>query len=508
MSGKYLLGIDIGTQSIRTQIFDLDGNCIGSESKKQYLDTIRPGWATQKPEFWWKSVSDNIKALIEKTEIKPDEIASVGCCAIMHSPVPINIEGQVVEKDIQLYCDKRAAHIADNLLVRFDSDWLYNKTANIPTSNWFGIKLKWIKDNNPEVYENTYKFVTPNAYINYLLTGEACIDPSEASGTYLMDKDSRDWSEDIVSVLGLDVGKLPRICNAYDVIGTVTRKASEATGLAQGTPVVAGGGDTFCSLITSGLTKIGSAADITGTGSTITLLEKKPIMDKRLMNICHVMDGWVSFGCIDSSGGSLRWFRDIVGKKETEYARSNGLDEYMYLCSLAEKTEYGAQGVMFFPYLMGERTMGSAHSRAAFFGMNSGTTIGHMVRSIMEGIAFEHKRTLDILDANSEKGLDRICHNGGGAKGDFWSQIKADIYGIPVYTMKSTEGGVLGAAILGGVGVGIYGNILEATEYVTKIDKEYYPDKSKAERYEYMYERFCSMHDLLQDEFRKMSQMP
>jgi len=503
-----MLGIDIGTQSIRTQLFDVKGKCVGAESIEQYMDTVKPGWATQKPEFWWECVTKNINQLLKNAEISPKNIVSVGCCAVMHSPVPVTKDGEVLEKDVQLYCDKRAAHIADDLASRENEDSIFEKTANVPTSNWFGIKLKWIKDNEPKIYKEAYKFVTPNAFINYKLTGEACIDPSEASGTYMMDKDTMKWSVELINQLGLDEEKLPKICKAYDIIGNISEKAAKETGLAVGTPVVAGGGDMFCSLITSGLTKNGSVVDLTGTGSVITLLDKAPVMDGRVMNLAHVMDGWVAFGCIDSSGGAFRWFRDNLAKKETEYARANGMDEYAYMSDLASETEYGAQGVMFYPYLMGERSLGTADSRALFIGMNSGTKTGHMVRAILEGIAFEHKRTLDILESNSNNGIEKVYHTGGGAKGDLWSQIKADIYGKPVYTLKATEGGVLGAALLGGVGVGIYNSVLEAAELVTEIDKEFLPDKSKAERYNAMFNQYCKIHDLLMDSFVEMAKLP
>ena len=508
MAKKYLLGIDIGTQSIRTQVFDLKGTCIASESIEQYMATVQPGWATQKPEFWWECVTKNINAVLKKGTVKAEEIASVGCCAVMHSPVPVTQDGEVLHKEVQLYCDKRAADFATKLSNEPDADAIFNRTANAPTSNWFGIKLRWIKDNLPDIYEKAYKVVTPNAFINFKLTGEACIDPSEASGTYLMDKDTRAWSDDLIKYVGVDKEKLPKICNAYDVIGKVTAKAAEETGLDAGTPVVAGGGDMFCSLITSGLTKNGNVVDLTGTGSVITFLDDQPVMDKRVMNLCHVMSGWVPFGCIDSSGGAFRWFRDVLAKKETEVAHQKGMDEYAYLSKLAEETPYGAQGLLFFPYLMGERSMGTADSRALFIGMNTGTTTGHMVRAILEGIAFEHKRTLDILEANSKNGIETVYHTGGGAKGDLWSQIKADIYGKPVYTLKATEGGVLGAALLGGVGVGLFDSVLSAAETVTQIDKEFLPDQSKFERYGYLFERFCDIHDVLQPQFSALAKMP
>lgn len=507
MSAKYMLGVDIGTQSIRTYVYDLSGKCIASASVDQYMDTPKPGWATQKPEFWWSSVAQNIKTVITKSGINSTSIASVGCCAVMHSPVPVTKDMRVLHKDVQLYCDKRAADIADELSLRSNIDKVFDMSANVPTSNWFGIKIKWIKENMPEMYEKTYKFVTPKDYINYMLTGEACIDHSEASGSFMMNKDMDMWSDELIENVGLDKEKLPRIAASSDVIGIVTKEAASQTGLCEGTPVVAGGGDMLCALYTSGLTQRGSVVDLTGTGSVITFFDDKPIMDKRVMNLRHVIPGWVPFGCIDSSGGAFRWFRDVLGKKETETAKALGMDEYAYMSELAAKTPFGADGVLFFPYLMGERSMGSADSRALFIGMNPGTETGHMVRAILEGISFEHKRTLDILE-NSGTAVEVVFHTGGGAKGDLWSQIKADIYGKPVYTLKASEGGVLGAALLGGVGAGLLESELEAAKMVTQIDKEFMPDAAKSDRYQYLFKTFCSIHDTLQKEFSTLVKMP
>jgi xylulokinase len=504
---KYMLGIDIGTQSIRTYLYDAEAKCIGKASVSQYMDTPRPGWATQKPIFWWASVVNNIKKLLAETKIDSKDIMSVGSCAVMHSPVPVSRDMQVLQEDVQLYCDKRAAEIADDLSEKQNISEIFELSANMPTSNWFGIKIKWIQSNMPDIYEKTYKFLTPKDFINYMLTSEPCIDHSEASGSFMMDRNTDEWSNALIDNLGIEKEKLPRIVKSSGVIGKVTRKAAVETGLAEGTVVVAGGGDMLCSLLTSGLTARGSVVDLTGTGSLITFYDDKPFMDNRIMNLRHVIPGWVPFGCIDSSGGAFRWFRDVLGKKEAETARNAGLDEYDYLCGLAAETRYGAEGLMFFPYLMGERSLGTANSRALFFGMNQGTETGHFVRAILEGIAFEHKRTLDILEGSGTR-IEAVYHTGGGAKGQLWSQIKADIYGKPVCTLKVTEGGVLGAALLGGVGARLLESETEAAKMVTEIDREFMPDKTKSQRYEYFYKMFCDIHDLLQKQFHRLAEMP
>lgn len=504
---SYMLGVDIGTQTIRAFIYDEAGNCVGKSVSTQYVDSPKPLWATQKASSWWDAVIKNIRSALADSGLNAEQIVSVGTDAIMHSPVPVSKEGKVLEDDIQLYCDKRASYIAEALKPASEDDAVYQMTANMPTSSWYGIKIKWIEEHNKAIYDKTWKFVTPKDFINFKFTGEACIDQTEASGSYLMDKRNDEWSDILIANLGLDKEKLPKIAHSYEVIGKVTKAAAEATGLKEGTSVVCGGGDMLCALYTSGLSRQGNVVDLTGTGSNICYYAKKPIMDKRVMNLRHVIDGWVPFGNVDSSGGTLRWFRDVLAKDEAKYAKGKDIDEYAYLDKLAAETSAGADGMLFFPYLMGERTMGSANSRGVFIGINLGTKTGHLARALLEGVAFEHKRTIDIFEKAGNK-IEAVYHIGGGAKSNFWSQIKADIYGKPVYTLKRNEGSVLGAALLSGVGMGIYKNATEAADMVTQVNREYLPNAKLALRYGYLYDVYCKLHDSLQPYFAELANAP
>lgn len=497
---KYMIGIDIGTQSIRVYLYNQEIELVAKRSVEQYVDTPKPMWITQKASSWWDAVRSSIKDIIAQTAVNPEDILSIGCCAHMHGPVPLMKDRKIACDDIQLYSDKRAADIADKLRSVEGADGIFRLTANPPTSNWFGIKIKWLKVNMPDVYEKTTKFVTPNGYINYMLTEEPCIDPSEASGSYLMDSKSGKWSEVLIKNLGIDQEKLPQIKGSGKVVGNVSKAASIETGLSTRTLVVAGGGDMLCSLFTSGLKQRGSVVDITGTGSIICYYSDFPMYDSRIMNLRHVIDGWVPFGNIDCSGGAFRWLRDNLAKDEAKLAAVQGVDEYEYLSRLAQDVDPGADGLLFFPYLMGERTMGSANSRGCYIGMNLGTKIGHLVRALLEGIAFEHRRTLEVFKDNGAS-IDRIYHAGGAAKGELWNQIKADIYGIPVYTLQTDEGGVIGAALLGGTAAGLFDKAEDAADLVMKVKKEYLPNRLNKTRYDSLYQVFCETHDIMQKPF-------
>lgn len=497
---KYMLGIDIGTQSIRVHLYDQNIELIADRSVAQYVETPHPTWVTQKAPLWWDVVRDSIRAILRQTGLNPKDIVSIGCCAHMHGPVPLMKSRRIADENIQLYSDKRAADIVNQLRSKEQINEIYKLAANPPIPNWFGIKIKWLKEHMPEVYKKTNKFVTPNGYINFMLTGEACIDPSEASGSYLMNAENCQWSQELIRNLGVDSEKLPRIMDSTGVVGTVCQAAAEETGLSPKTLVVAGGGDMLCSLYTSGLKQKGSVVDVTGTGSIICYYADLPMFDRRIMNLRHVINGWVPFGNIDCSGGAFRWLRDNLAKNEASIASEQKIDEYEYLSNLARKTVPGADGLLFFPYMMGERTMGSTNSRGCYVGMNLGTKMGHLVRALLEGIAFEHRRTLDVFKANGAT-IERVYHTGGGAKGELWNQIKADIYGIPVYTLQKDEGGVIGAALLGGTSAGLFKNAEEAAELVMQVKKEYVPNPRNKERYDSLYQVFCQIHDLLQQPF-------
>lgn len=501
---KYVLGVDVGTQSIKAALFNEKMEVVCKASKEQYVETLKPIWATQKATSWWEIIKENIKKILAESKVDPKDIAAFGCCAHMHGAVPIKLDGTVVDDDVQLYCDKRAGDITEQMQKEAtESD--YDTAANIPQATWHCIKIKWIMENQPDVYEKADKFLTPKDYVNFKLTGETCIDPSEGSGTYAMNSANDQWSDQLIAKLGIDKCKLPTIKQSYDVVGHISKKAAEETGLSCGTVVVAGGGDMPCLLYAGGMTRYGTVVDITGTGGVICGYTEKPVMDKRIMNLRHPVKGWTPFGNIDSAGGSFRWLRDNLAQHEMDEAKRLGLADYEYLCKLCDETDPGADGLYFFPYMMGERTMGSPNSRGCYIGLSLEKRMGHMVRALLEGVSFEYKRTLDIFEKNNK--IDSVFHVGGAAKGDTWNQIKADIFNVPVKTLMVDEGGVLGAVLLAAHAVGIIGDLAEGAESILKVKKIYEPNPATREIYDDMYGVFCEMHDALQPGFRKMAKI-
>lgn len=507
MERKLLMGIDIGTQSTRAALLNLDGSLIGSRSTPQDLSTPRPGWAEQDPDVWWITTKDNIHKVLIDTGIDPKDIAGIGVSGQMHGTVPVDKDGLLLSHGVQLWCDKRSADLVEEFKARPGVKETYKIAGSPPVANWFGFKIKWVQVYQPEVYNRAWKFMLPKDFINFRLSGNVATDWSEASGAFLMDATTKDWSEELIRQVGIDGDKLPKIYPSSDVIGYVTDQAAAETGLAAGTPVVAGAGDMLCMLLAAGITRPGRASDVTGSSSIASVFTDAPVLDERLMNLHHVMPGWIPFGIIDSGGLSLKWFKDSFCKAEIAEAESKGVGVYDILNELAGAVEPGGEGLMYFPYLMGERTLGTPYARGVLFGLTPRVSIGNVTRAIMEGVTFELRRTFEIVETYGHP-IEVVYHSGGGAYSDLWSQLKADIYGKQVAVFENSEGGILGSSILAGVGVGLYPDPASGAECCLRVAKSFAPRPEYRERYDTMFSIFKDLHDRMQAPYNALARLP
>lgn len=482
-----LLAVDLGTESVRACLVSTDGRVIHSARRTFALRTPKPGWAEQDPADWWAETASAVREVIERSGAVGD-VAAVGVCGQMHGPVPIAADGSVLPGGVQLWCDKRGADLVASLTSRPDVDTLIRLAGNPPTPAWMGIKIAWERRFRPDRYARTWKFLPPKDFLNFRFTGQAATDLSEASGSFLMDSARERWSDDLTAALGLDLRLMPEIRGAGDVIGTVTGEAARRTGLRVGTPVVAGGGDMLCLLLGAATTRPGRACDTTGTASVLSVFTQVPVSDPRVMNLHHVVSGWIAFGICDSGGGMLHWFKDLVG------------EAYDVLDRAADDIAPGADGLLVFPYLQGERTLGSPHARGVFFGLTPAHGRGTVARAVMEGVTFELRRALEVIGAGGLT-VNEMRTIGGGARSSVWSAIKADVYRLPVRTFAEFEGGVLGAAILAGVGVGVFPNAMEAADRLAVVQAAVEPDPERARQYDEVYRRFVQIHDLLEPGF-------
>jgi xylulokinase len=509
MAKDCVLAIDIGTSGSRAALVDFSGNILASAAQAYDLDSPAPGWAQQDARLWWRTSVENIRCVFEKSGFAghPGRVAAVAAGGQMHATIPMDGSGQVLAPAVQLWCDKRCAGIVAELGQQPGLQAAFSLVGNVPTAAWLGWKIKWLQVNQPEVYQKTWKVLTASAYITYQLTGGVpVIDYSEASGSFLMDASRLDWSPAMFELLGLDPGMLPPILPSSQVAGKVSREAALATGLLEGTPVAVGGGDMLCTLLAAGLTQNGRAVDITGTSSIMCIYAGEPVLDRRLMNLHHSMPGWVTFGICDSGGGSLKWFKDAFCQAEQAIAAQSGESAYHLLDEQAARIAPGAEGLLFYPYLLGERTLGSPYSRGVFFGLTQRSGKGALARAIMEGISFEMLRTLEIA-RQSGMPVDQIRLVGGGAQSPLWNQIKANIYQLPVAVLKTFEGGTLGAAILAGVAGGVFPNEASAADQVVHIDHVLQPDASQADVYHRLFEVYKDLHDRMIDPFERLAQI-
>lgn len=506
MKNEFLLSIDIGTESGRAALLTQDGEVVASSSREYPLYCPKAEWAEQNPEDWWDITVENIKEVLSKVNNPKVLVICIG--GQMHAPVPIDRNGNLLQNRVLIWCDKRSSYLCDKLKRKYDQGQGLRITGNSILPVWTGFKIQWIKEHYSSIYKDTYKFLTCKDYLNFRFTNKMYTDYSEASATYLFDAEKKIWSKELVNLLGLDVGKLPDIMEASNVIGTVTPEAAKLTGLKEGTPVVAGGGDMMCILLGAGIAKYGQACDITGTAADISVFIEKPLYDPRLMHIHHVVPGggWISFGILDAGGGSFKWFKDTFCQKELEEVKNMGISIYQFLSDKAEQVPEGAEKLLFFPYLLGERTLGSSNSRGIFFGLTPRHTIAHCVRAIMEGVTFDLNQSLEIIEGKNIS-IEEIRAVAGGAKSNLWCDIKANIYRKTIVTLNNFEGGVVGGAILGGLGIGVYKDVEEATQRVISLNKKYIPNGRKVKLYKKMYTLYKEIHSGIQVYYHKLAKL-
>jgi xylulokinase len=495
VKGSCFLGIDVGTEGTKVSLFDMDGRVIRDSYEEYELKCPKPGWAEQDPDLWWQTAIKNVKTVIKGSNVSPEDIAGIGICGQMHAPVPIDKRGNLLYRSPSLWCDKRNTPQCERLKKTMDEERLIRITGNAITPAWSGIKILWMKENTPNIYNKTYKFLVPKDYLIYKLTSNPSIDWSEASGTFLFDVNKGEWSEQLAKELQIDLDKLPDIYPSHKVVGEVTSKAARVTGLRAGTPVVSGGGDFLCTLLGAGIVSEGRAADISGTASIVAFYSKKPPIDRRIMNLHHVIPGWISFGIVE--GGLLRWFRDEFGYVERQEATKKRVSTYKIMDSEAETVPPGAGGLILIPYFIGERTLGSPHARGVLFGLTFAHQRMHIIRAIMEGITYALRETVEITE---ELGLKTEAFRliGGGAVSPLWRRIKADIYGKPTLVLSTYQGGVLGAAILAMVGTDAIKDASAAIDGIVSVVEVCEPVQKSHEKYNKLYNVYKKLHDSMQ----------
>lgn len=492
MSKEVVLVVDVGTESVRAALVDGDGKVLAIQSKELRFFSPRPGWAEQDPEEWFSAALECIRGVREK--IPRVSVLALGVSAQMHAVVPVDREGKLLLPRVPIWCDKRSSEICLRVREVLPPEEQIERTANLLIPNWLAPKMRWIRESLPEVYNRTSCFLTAKDYLNFRFTKVQCIDFSEASGSFLFSWKRRTWDTDLLNLFEIEEEKLPPIVPSSSIIGKLQGEIALTLGLPNGLPVVCGAGDMLCLLLGGGMIEKGRSCDVTGTAADVSVYLAEPLLSLHLMNLHHAADGWISFGILDSGGGSMKWLRDAL-------YRWNGQSfSYAQIDEEARQVPPGADGLLFFPYLLGERLFGSPWARGVFLGLLPHHHRGHFARAVMEGVCFDLRMSLEEIERLSGRTIERMYAIGGGAKSDLWCQIKADIYGKEIITLQETEGGIIGAAMLAFSGV--------TGEEVSSIGrrwlhekKRYIPLSEHSSVYHKQYVLFREFHGLLQPIF-------
>jgi xylulokinase len=498
----YMMGIDVGTTGTRAVIVRPDGRVVGAATgNHQPMRMPKPGWAEQDPQDWWQAALVAIRAAIEQAGVKGSDIAAVGFSGQMHGVVLLD-KALAVLRPALIWCDQRSQPQCDWITATVGAEQLIQYVSNPALTAFSAPKILWVRDNEPQIYERTAHFLLPKDFVRFRLTGEFATDVSDASGTLLLDVTHRRWSPEMLSALEIDAQILPKAFESPEISGEISREAAVLTGLSAGTPVVAGAGDQAASAVGNGIVLPGLTSATLGTSGVIFTFTAAPKLDPRgrIHTFCHAVPGkWHVMGVTQGAGLSLRWFRDNFGLAESWYARLGDVDPYELIIREAEKVRPGSDGLLWLPYLMGERTPHlDSQARGMWFGLTAAHTRAHLVRSILEGVAFSLRDSLEIL---RDLGIpvEQIRASGGGSRSFVWRQVQADIYGKELVTLRNSEGAALGAALLAGVGAGIYASVEGSAREAIQVKESMAPKPENVVAYERYYQVYRGLYPAVQE---------
>jgi xylulokinase len=502
------LGIDVGTTSTRVLAINEKGEIKASISKEYPMLTPQPGWAEQDPEDWWRATVEGIREAIAKG-INPKEVKGIGLSGQMHGSVFLDKNGKVIRPAI-LWCDQRTAEQCEWITNKIGKDKVVEYTSNPVLTGFTAPKIIWLRDKEPANFEKLAKVLLPKDYIRYRLTGEYASEVSDASGTSLFDVKNRRWSREMVEGIGLSMDILPKVYESPEITGRLSKIASEETGLPEGIPVVGGGGDQAAGGVGAGVVERGKIFVSLGTSGVVFAFTEEPVIDKglRLHTFCHAVPGkWHVMGVMLSAGGSYRWFRDALGEPERAVAKLIGVDEYELINKEAERAPAGCEGLIFLPYLTGERTPhADPYARGVFFGLTYRCTKGYLARAVMEGVSFGLRDSYEIMKEMNIP-VEEIRMIGGGARSKLWRSITASIFNMPNYTLNLEEGPSFGVALLASVGTGFYSSVEEACKATIYLKEKTEPVKEDVEIYERLYGLYRALYISLKDHFRQLANL-
>lgn len=496
----YYLGIDLGTSSVKLLLMNNEGKTIGSVTKEYDVYYPKVGWAEQKPEDWWQATHSGIKELISLKGISNEDIKGISFSGQMHGLVLLDKNNEVIRPAL-LWCDQRTEEQCDYLNNVIGQEKLSKFTGNKALTGFTAPKVLWIKENEAENFERINKVLLPKDYISFKLTGNYASDVSDASGTLFFDVENRCWSKEMIEILSMKEEWLPKVYESAEVVGQVSAEAADLTGLSQSTKVIAGTGDQAAGAVGTGIVDVGVLSVALGTSGVVFASCDKYEVDSenRLHSFCHASGKYHQMGVMLSAAQSLKWWVEEVNN-------GHGKD-FDLMLEEAENSKVGSNGVVFLPYLMGERTPHSdANARGVFFGLNVTTNKGDMTRAILEGVAFGLRDSLEVMkDMHIQ--LKEVRVSGGGARSALWRSIIADVFNLPVALINAQDGPAYGAAILAAVGCGVYSSVEEACRELVQVKEVINPNEDNSKRYDEVYSVFSKLYPSMKDNFRELAEV-
>ncbi|MBI2149981.1 MAG: xylulokinase [Acidobacteria bacterium] len=485
----YWLGIDVGTGGARALLVSERGRVqCAFTAAHEPMHMERPLWAEQRPENWWEAAQYAIRGVLEKARIPGGDVRGIGLSGHMHGLVVLDAADRVIRPAL-IWCDQRSQAQVDAINASVGKENVVAYTANPVLTGFTLPKLLWIRDNEPAHFERARKVLLPKDYIRYQLTGEYASDVSDASGTALFDVARRRWSFDLADRLGIDKGMLPAVLESGEISGKVSRPAAAATGLAEGTPVVAGAGDQAAGAIGNGIVEPGIVSCTIGTSGVVFAHMQTPEYDARgrVHSFCHAVKGaWHVMGVTQAAGLSLRWFRNNLAP---------GTDYDSLIAEAAAQP--GSQGLFWLPYLMGERTPHlDASARGGWVGLTAKHTRADLIRSLLEGVCYSLKDCLEIIEAMGVP-LESVRASGGGARSPLWRQLLADVFGKRVAVLETEEGSAYRAALLALAGTAGHGSVIQVCKESLREVDSFLPDAGQHENYARWHQTYQSLYPAL-----------
>ncbi|NOZ20567.1 MAG: xylulokinase [Planctomycetes bacterium] len=504
----YLIGIDVGTSGTKTLLMDEAGEILGNGTEEYPCLSPHPLWSEQDPADWWRATAESVKRVIAEAGIDGSEVQGIGLSGQMHGLVCLD-EGNNVLRPAILWNDQRTGAECEEITDKIGAERLIDLVCNPALTGFTAPKILWVRKNEPEIYEKTKKMLLPKDYIRLKLTGEYATEVSDASGMLLLDVKNRTWSEEMLSELEIDKDLLAECFESTEVSGRILPEIAADLGIPSGTPVVGGAGDQAAGAVGNGIVKTGIISATLGTSGVMFAFADEVQTDPqgRVHTFCHAVPGkWHVMGVMLSAGGAFQWWRNNLAELEIEQANKVKCDPYDILCEEAEEAPAGSEGLIFLPYLTGERTPhANPNAKGAWVGLTVRHGRNEMIRSLMEGITYGMKDSLEIIKGMGVE-VSQIRVSGGGARSEFWRQMQADIYEQPVCTINAHEGPAYGVALLAGVGTGVYGSVEQACEATIKVASETQPNPENSTAYATFYPIYQQLYRSLKDDFDRITE--